>query len=348
MPVLAIGGVELVALIVAFAALLVLLAFWVFAKPIEGVLSNVPVIGGYMSNAFSAGLKAVMTGIFSAIEWMAKGTAHMFWAFGTGVWHLWFQTVQTVVDAKQWAIQAYNIAAGAVHTAISTATALAQQAIADAQGLFRTVENDLAAEVTQVETTLQGEINALASGAAAAAIAAEGQALSVITGTLGVLQTEVDHVESEAVTLFGQAETAIAGAVSELEAAIAAGLAGVQADVQGLAGQIQGVEGELAPLLGALPLLGTIPAIGSAVGAITTEVDTCLKPLCDTVTPNAGQLGKLGQFLQGLETLGVDVLVAGLFLEAVTNPAGLARETVTLAEDVGGPVITGIRDLTGL
>ena len=348
MPVLIIGAVDLVALLIALAALLVLGALWVFARPIELVLSHVPVIGGYMEGAFTNGLEAAMQAVASGMDSLTYGVAHLFWALSVGMWHLVEQIVNGIQDAKNAAVAAAG-AVGALAVSVgadiafaaavtlNAANAAVEYLRQEAVGLFNSVEADLAfvaavvtagynAAVEYLRSEVLGFVGALGLDIASAVVTAEDFATAA-----------ADDVLSEAVRLFGQAEADI-GFVGDVAGAL----------INGLEGDIAGIEGELAPLLGALPLIGAIPGLLSGVAAITTEVDECLAPLCDTVTPNASQLGNLGKFLQGLEALGLDVAVAALFTEAVADPAGLARDVTTVMEDVGGPVVAGVRTLTSL
>lgn len=63
------------------------------------------------------------------------------------------------------------------------------------------------------------------------------------------------------------------------------------------------------------------------INKLATDVETCLDPLCDTVTPNAGQLGRLGGLLKGLEELGLVALLAAYIAEAVADPRAAATQT---------------------
>jgi len=348
MPVLALGAVDLIALLIALAALLVLGAMWVFAAPIQAVLGRVPVVGGYLGTSFTDGLEAVMRSVVYTYDRMSHAVGHFFWALAVGWWHLLYQNVQTLVHLGE--------QIGGVATRLGQ---LFAQAVADAEYLASVAYNtalSLFAQAVALAETLYGDAISIVQQYYNQAIAyaggifwdalnvmnqVEASILATVAADVGFLEHAItsaaDDVRSEAVTLFGQAEAAVAGLAGQ-----------VAADVQALTSDISGIETQLGPLVGALPLLGAIPLLQSAVAAVTTEVDTCLTPMCDTVTPRAPQLGRLGQFLQGLETLGVDALVAGLFTEAIVNPGGLARDTITLVEDVGDPVVAGIRDLTGL
>lgn len=78
------------------------------------------------------------------------------------------------------------------------------------------------------------------------------------------------------------------------------------------------------------------------------EVDTCLAPLCDTVTPQAKNLQRKGLQMQALEDLGLLALIIALMEECVHDPAGVAHEGETLAKDLATPVVSFVRDTVGI
>lgn len=348
MPVLAIGAVDLVAFVIALAVILVLLAFWVFGKVIESAFSHVPVIGGWVGSNITDAMKAAIAGVARIFDMAATGMAHFTWALATGVWHLLSQITATIGDAKSWAIRAYNTAMSGVLAAENYAVALEHQALGIASGWVATAEGDarvlfdtaeagiatVASDVVSEANRVLGEAETYAAGLAGAV---QSEAVSLFGTAEGFATGLFDQVSSEATRLFGQAEADAGAAV-----------AGVEATVAGLAGDLAGLKGDVAGIAGALGLVATIPALSTLVQSLTAEADQCLKPLCDTVTPRAPQLGKLGQFLAGIEDLAIDALVAALFVEAATHPGAVASEAETLIRAVGEPVVTGIRDLTGL
>lgn len=348
MPVLALGAVDLVVLVVAAFALLILLAAWVGMKPLQGIANAVGWPISMLAGAISKFLSWAMREIAQGLDSLVHATGHLIWAAGVGLWHWVYQTTMALVNAyvaighavavayqegaaaigwaqsaiqgamstvQSWVNGAVNAASNDAASALATAEAGIATAEATAQGLFATAEADIASVASDVVS----EANAVLGQAEAFA------------------QSLADAVYSEAVTMFGQAETAISGVSSEVAGAVA-----------GIEGQLSGLADQVGSIQGALGALATIPILQSLVNALAAEADTCLKPLCDTVTPSAPQLGKLGQFLQGIEGLAIDALVAALFVEAVTDPAGLASEVATVVRAVGDPVVVGVRDLTGL
>jgi hypothetical protein len=75
----------------------------------------------------------------------------------------------------------------------------------------------------------------------------------------------------------------------------------------------------------------TVAQLSPIIDKVKTEVDTCLAPLCDTVTPNANQLGKLGQLLKSWEGAGVAALLAAVVAEAIADPQAAADEVAFAA-----------------
>jgi hypothetical protein len=80
--------------------------------------------------------------------------------------------------------------------------------------------------------------------------------------------------------------------------------------------------------LGALPLIASIPLLESLVQSIAVDTAECLDPLCNTVTPNAHQLGDLGKLLKGLEGLAELGLLGALLTAAVADPKAAATGVV--------------------
>lgn len=79
-------------------------------------------------------------------------------------------------------------------------------------------------------------------------------------------------------------------------------------------------------------ITGLATQVETELQPIRNELDTCVAPLCDTVTPNAKQLGKLGNLLKNLENLGIAAVLAALVGEAVADPDAASAQVI----DVGG------------
>lgn len=78
---------------------------------------------------------------------------------------------------------------------------------------------------------------------------------------------------------------------------------------------------------------------------VKTELDTCLAPMCDEVSPNSDTLGKLGKTLTAFKNLGILGLVVGLAAEAVHDPEAAATGAVDAlgwTNDVGVGVVDAV------
>lgn len=84
------------------------------------------------------------------------------------------------------------------------------------------------------------------------------------------------------------------------------------------------------------------------IDAIKTETDECLTPLCDTVTPNARQLGNLGKLLSGLTDVGILGLVAALLDEAAHHPGQVVADVESDLAGLVHDAAAGIHDLIGV
>lgn len=348
MPFLVIGGVDLIALVVGLAALLVLAALWVFAKPIKTVLNMVPIPGIHLGDYFDSGLKVAVQSVAGVLDGMLAGVGHLFTALSLGVWHLTYKLVGAIGVVRVLALQALNVAAGAVTTAeaftswmvtvaLSTVRGWVDDAIYGALVLFNTAMAAIDAGLSDVVHLAQHLYNLAVAYADAVGAYAVGVAQILYADAVSLIRTVESDVISEANDLFGTAERDIAAVAGALDWAVGA-----------IQGEITGIQGQLGTLEQDLPLILAVPGLISAVTAITTDVTECLDPLCNTVTPRAPQLGKLGQFLQGLESLGLDVAIAAMFTAAVTDPAGTADEVRTVMGGLADPIVVGVRDLTGL
>jgi len=335
MPELAIGAVDLIALFVAVVVLIILFAGNYLVKPVTHALrsatSGIPVVGrvgDYIAGLIEAGMSVAVTALRATWDPKVTWAAHAIWGVAAGPWHWVYKVTQALGSlfaqlsalaqkVAQLAVNtfalvadeiaavkafAYGLALQAIATAEQYALAAAQVVLHEAQHLY----NLAISALTAAETTLVHEMQHLYN-----------QAIAYANHVLGLAEdfavAQADDVRSEAVTLFGQAEHAIAG---------------VQSEVQALGGDITGIQTEINPLLGALPIIASIPLLESLVQSIATDVTDCLDPLCNTVTPNANELGDLGKLLKGLEGLAELGLLGALVTAAVADPKAAATGVV--------------------
>lgn len=348
MPFLALGAVDAVALILAVVGFAILGAFWPVFKLLEAITRHIPVIGGPIANVFGGFAQAEMKLANVWLDGVVHPLAHLFMALGNGLWWILHQLglVHAHVNAKannaQAGAQAAQstansaisqlpaIAAQAARSAVSQAEAASEAYTNGQVGAFESqLQSAVAGQDAQLQS-LQSQVGALA-GANAAGLAS-------VTATLeGEIANVKTDVISEANTLFGEAEAAISGLADQVAA--------IPADIAGAIDNV--VPGDIAKALAAAGVLA-IPGLLSSVGAITTEITECLEPLCDTVTPQAPRLGRLGQLFAELEQLGIEALIVALAAECLTDPGAVAADLDAVVTDVGQPIMAGFRDLIGV
>jgi hypothetical protein len=348
MPLLGIGAVDLIAFVVALAVILAVGALYIFFIPITGLIRQVPLVGGQIADAINSGLRSAMVAVISTYDSLAHESAHFMWVLGVGIWHAVYNLVHSITSALGLASQAAQ-AAGAVAaqlpvdisgaissgidyadgvgaTVLGEAQGLYNQSIAHADDLYNRVEGDLTNDFRSAVGTAEGLYNQ--------SIAHADDLYNQAIGTAQQLaeQAAQDGI-SEAQTLYNQA----IGALDSADAVINSG-------IDQLTGRLDTVAAEIA----GLATVGALAGLLTQVEAITTEVDTCLEPLCDTITPNASKLGNLGNLFKNMEALGVDAVLIALAAEAVANPAAVVDDIKTVVSDVGNPMVTTARDLIGV
>ena len=216
----------------------------------------------------------------------------------------------------------------------------AAQAIAIAQALFNKAEADLN---TEQHARADGDAhavavaNALAVQATARANAhsdaihltldhdiqveqaarAAGDAHAVNVAAALATQAEA-RADAHSDALFNRAESDLSNDVTVLEMKITNGVQvseafALDAAAKAAASATAQLQAQLQP----------------QIDKIKTETDTCLDPLCDTVTPNAKQLGNLGNVLKAFQGAGIAALLAGLVAGAVNDPQAAADDIVT-------------------
>jgi hypothetical protein len=347
MPFLAIGGVELVAILVAVSGLLVSFAGHMWMRYIKGVVGNAPGILAHLSPVIDIFSHPVQQALNSTYDQTAHPAAQGIWAGAMAPWHVAWHTNQAIANAKGWGVQgvqnaaiATNVAAGAYLYADGVTAAAQAAAEAAARGYAgsaqanaeRAAQADAAAatananaytntQINTVDTTITGLNNTVVSN--------YDSLVNQITG----VKTDV---LSEANRLFGQAETGIRTLQGEV--------AGIPAEITGAIDQI--VPGDIAAALAAAGV-AAIPGLLSRVGTLTAEVDGCLKPMCGPGNAWAQKLGHLGSLMQGLEELGLEALFVALAAECFTHPDTVVEDFGSVIHAVGDPMMTALRDVIG-
>lgn len=220
--------------------------------------------------------------------------------------HAWFNQAER--DLSTVWTNAYNTALAAQHNAeVYAQVAVNNEAAVRSQ------------QTTAISTALNQKFDKAESDISAVLAAAVSSALNAQHSAEAYAQTRFDTAESDISTVWTDAYNT-AKAVEHNALAYTD---------QAVAGLSSSIETQLAT------------QVAPELARVGQEVDTCLAPLCDSVTPNAKQLGKLGNVLKGLESLGIAALISGLVAAAVADPQAAA----TAIEDVAGWTTTAADDL---
>lgn len=348
MPLLAIGGFEIVAFVVALMILLLLFAGDKIMGLIASILGTIPVIGGTIQSAINSGTAAAMKAFSGVFMKFINPVAELFYAIGAGIWWIVWQHVNVLKALQQMGYTLFTHTTNTAQAALNQAKAFTifsvQGLTAEVQALQGIVQNDLenvgsivAADLLPIEQDIRGLQSQVQSEAATILGQAEALVGQGIQTAEGVAQALSDQVLGEAQSLFGEAEHDIII---------------IQGQIQALPGQIEGtipgiVQGVVPGIVAGL-VPGILSQVIPRVQALEGEVTECLEPLCDTVTPRAPQLGNLGKLFQELEDLGIEAFFIALAAEAVHDPKAVADDITTVVQDIGGGFMTGFRDLIGV
>lgn len=347
MPVLAIGAVEAVLLIAALFAILLLWAGNFVFQLIGNVLRHAPFIGGWLSSNISDLLEGALQAAVGTWDGLTQPVAHFFWMLGTGIWHLMYGLVGTIGGVASTAGAALGIAQGAANAIAPAVGAGVQAAEGYANGVANTAQNaaigvaqNLYNQAIAHADTVGAEVQADAEALAADAV---GTAQNLYNQAIAHADTVGAEVDADAHTLYDQAVGVAQGLYNQALAYTNTVSGELFQDIQDVQGEAQDLYNQAITVAPALALAQVLPR----VAALEAEATECLEPLCESVTPNAPSLGRLGQFLSNLETLGVDALFVALAAEALTNPEAVVQDISTVVTDVGEPIFQGFRDLIG-
>jgi hypothetical protein len=173
-----------------------------------------------------------------------------------------------------------------------------------------------------------------------------------------ILKEQTDRITADAGVL-NQAKADVNAVQSQLTALVGANVTQLQDSIKTVAEQaitevknaVSTAEQFATGLAGGAVTSAVAQAVAQLqpqINAIETETDSCLAPLCDTVTPNAKQLGNLGKLLSGFTDAALLGVLLAVLVEAVHNPGQLATD---IENDLGSLVTgaaSGLRSLIGV
>jgi hypothetical protein len=344
---MAIFLIDLIPLMVAVAAFLMMAAGFIFYQPLKRIADDLPFPLNILADAITGGIGKAINALVRQWDTLMVPLAHALMMVAGPIWRFAYQVVTNIADlsaklahlSQEAATDAANAGAAAEAYALGLANGLAGE-IASVEGELHGLEQGLVGDINALVGValipIEGAISDVQSEANRLFGAAETDIANGVASAEAFAQGLADSVQSEAVRLFGQAEDAIGT---------------IEQEIVALPGQIEGVipgvvEGLVPGIIaGAIP--GILAQVLPRVTTLETEVAECLEPLCDTVTPQAPRLGNLGKLFQELEDLGIEALIIALAAECLTDPGAVAHDITGVFNDVGAPIMAGFRDLIG-
>jgi hypothetical protein len=347
-PILAIGAVDLVAFIVALAVILALAAFWVPCYLLQKILGAIPLVGGYIGDALTNGVEAAMQAVIGTFDGLTHAVAHFLWTFGVGIWHLVYQTVAAIADAKTTALNALGIATGAEAGAIAAAHSLFDQAQAHADAVGSTVlgeaeglYNAAITHADDVGNTVLGESEALYN-AAVGQIAAS--SATVLDQAEALYNSAVAHADDVGSTVLGESEALYNAAIADITSTADV----INAHVDQILSEAESFASDAATAAGAAAIAGAVAQVLPRVEALEAEATECIEPMCEALQPNLSSLGKVGSLFSLLEGGTLWVLLAALLGEAAADPTGAIDDVIGAVAPLVSDTASGLRDLIGV
>lgn len=337
---LLVGVFDLVEIAAGIIFFLVVAAGWSIYSPLFDVLNGISILGikpfGFLSSLLADSMKK----LWSVGAHYVEPWAHLLWSWVMTIWRPLYVIVSTL-----------QFLAGQI-TGVSQGSqaGLAQlkaQEQTDVQNLINNLHRDVAilqaqevADVSRLSAQEHADIVNLINNLHADVATLQDKETGDITNVINNLHADVATLQNQITQSSAALTQRLAGDVSTINATINRDVNSLtQADANTLRTAENFATG-LVSGLGIGGLTQTVTALQSQVGKIATETAECLDPLCDTVTPNANELGNLGNLLKALEGLFGVAALTGLLVAAVEDPKGTADAIVdtagwmeTLADD---------------
>lgn len=328
---LVLPAIDLVWVVVGIVAIGILFAFWLVLYVLNAILGGVSFFGFH---PFTFALDLVSSGMKKALGLLDSKVgnfAEFLYGLIQTIWR--FTYVATDTLATLWFRQIRGEQTAADNTTAEKNRAMAQ-------------ENAIAQNLTNQGNSLESQITALQFQEAQDFAYLQAQELSDYRGAIALEQQDVARLEQEIQnvhvpdisTLQTQINQLQADLTNQLNAAESTINTTINRDVSDLTQQIgqstaTAEQFALGAVAGASPglIAQTLAQLQPQLSKIETDIGTCLDPLCDTVTPNANELGDLGKLLKALEALFGAAALTGLLVAAVEDPKRAADDVVNVA-----------------
>jgi hypothetical protein len=341
-------GVDLLFVVVAGMALLLVLAGWAIGWLLQALLGGISVFGFHPFGALGGALEGAMASIARPLISRMVAMGHMIWAFCMVIWRFVYVVVGTFIGfAEQIAgvgetsLGAVNALAAKEQSDINTIDGLVAAYVNALNNQEQADVNGLKAEVSTAVNNLQANINAVHDELQGTEATVATNLQANINGVYDTLEQQLGQSDTNLQNNINHAYDLLQGQIGQVQANLQGNINNALATAEAYA---QGLVGSGAPA----SLIAAVTALQSQVSNIATETAECLDPLCDTVTPQAKRLGNLGKWLSDLEGLGIEALLIALAAECLTDPGAVANDISTVTHEVGDVVITGFRDLIGV
>lgn len=343
MPVIAIGDV-LAGIIVG----VLLLAATTILLVAEHVLPDPGIFGFHPRDWLLNPLKSIASALGQLGKDLLIPLAWMTWGLAYGIWWVVSHVANAVTSL---ATTVYNLA-GWVNQIGVTLHGYIDTEIGNVAGYANSLYNAVQARISTVYTIVESDIGRVENTIDNAVVGIQRSLLGQIQGVFNAVESDLSRVEQTLVDNVVGIEQTLQNDIAGVYNTITADISSTVTTVEGYVdGAVQTLKGDIAKAATAAEAAAIAGALAQTIPRITTleaEATECLRPLCDTVTPNAGSLGRLGGLLANLETLGLEALVLAMLAEAVTHPDVVAKDVATVADDIGRPVLDGLRSLVGV
>lgn len=345
---IAIGLVDLVAVVVASACLLLVMAGWVVGWLISELLGGIAIGPIHPFRSLGGDIQNVMLGIAQPLIRFMKPIGHAAWSIAMTVWRFVY-VVTTVMGSMALRIT------GVSQQSQDGLAQLRAQEQSDIQIVDAFIENaqqeitdNAIFAQTYTDTRVDNIYNQLTREDIQRVAAETTRATGIEDGLRTQLNANVNTLNHLTQVTIPGIDTTINNDVRTINATITRDVTDLKAaDATNLRTAENFATG-LVSGLGIDALKQTVTALQGDVGKIKTETTECLDPLCDTVTPNASKLGNVGKYLKLLENLGVEAFFLALAIEAVNDPKTVADDMELVLEPLGDLSITVLRDTIGI
>jgi hypothetical protein len=338
---LSVGAVQFVEAIVALFCLLIVIAGWVVLYLLHLALGKISIFGFHPFDFFYNLATDALRSTFGYLEARCTAFAHWLWALVMTVWRPLYVILAVLYGLTT---QLVGVSQGS------------QKGIADAnakeQTDINTLDGIIAAESTSLQNQINGLTGALNGYEAGAALDLQSKLSQLqasinteIQGQVGNLTNAINTVDQSLNTdiqkAFGSLSTALSQQIGGLNTTLNNDVASIDTAINTVQQSIPTVANQVVAQATPGIITQVETQLAPTLSKITTEITTCLDPLCETVTPNAKQLGDLGKLLKDLEGIFATGALMALLVAAVEDPKQTARVIV----DTTGWISTTALDL---